>query len=130
MKKEIWKDIEGYENLYKISNHGRIKSLKRKRIGEGVRNYKVNEKILKKRIDSGGYLRIALYKNSKAKHLSIHRLVAKHFVENPEGKPEVNHIDEDKSNNYFKNLEWSTRLENIRHGTGIQRSAKSRSKKL
>ena len=109
--KEYWKDIEGYEGLYQISNVGRVKSL-------------YSGKVLKEVKTTNGYLSIRLYKNGISHRFSIHRLVAKAFIPNHENKPEVNHIDEDKTNNKVSNLEWNTRLENMRHGSIIQRKQK------
>lgn len=94
--KEIWKGIEGYESIYQISNLGRIKS---------------KIKILSPHISNCGYLRIIL----KNKHYSIHRLVAKAFIPNPNNKPQVNHIDGNKTNNCVNNLEWVTASENQIH---------------
>lgn len=110
---EIWKDIEGYDGLYKISNMGNVKSLK---YGK--------ERILKPaKVD--GYLRVCLCKNSKYKWFKIHRLVAEAFLDNPYNLPEVNHKDEDKSNNNVDNLEWCSRQYNINYGTGHQRSTET-----
>lgn len=106
MNKEIFKDICGYENKYQISNFGRIKSL----------NYNTKrEKILKLSKDKKGYLRIILTKNNIKKSYKVHRLVALHFISNPKDKPQVNHKNGKKSENYFKNLEWVTNKENSRH---------------
>ena len=114
---EIWKDIEGYEGLYQVSNLGRVKSL----------NYKCTkeEKILKLMSDKDGYLYVNLYKEGKRKTYKVHRLVAKAFIPNPENKLEVNHKDEDKTNNKVENLEWMTCKENINYGTRNERSRKS-----
>lgn len=104
---EIWKDIKGYEGLYQVSNFGRVKSLK----------YSTEGKILKGRHTGKGYLSVALFRNSVRKSTCIHRLVAQAFIPNPENKPEVNHIDENKLNNNVSNLEWVTPKENSNHGT-------------
>ncbi len=99
---EIWRDIQGYEGLYQVSNFGRVKSLKTNRILKGSQ------------INSG-YLEVVLCKNKIHKHLLVHRLVAQAFIENSNNKKEVNHIDGDKQNNNVINLEWVTRSENELH---------------
>lgn len=104
MNKEIWEDIEDYEGLYQISNCGRVKSL-----------IFSEKRILKNIINNNGYFIITLCKNNKCKTFTIHRLVALHFIPNPEDKPQVNHKDGDKLNNYYKNLEWCTASENVQH---------------
>ena len=112
---EIWKDIEGYEGLYQVNNLGRVK-----------RYYKNSkEKILKPFSNRDGYLNVKLYKEGKSKQSKVHRLVAQAFILNPEDKPEVNHKDEDKTNNKVENLEWMTRRENINYGTHNEKVAKS-----
>lgn len=100
--KEIWKDIEGYEGLYQVSNLGRVKSLKSKRF-------------LKLSVNEKGYLRCHLSKCGGSKHWRVHRLVAQAFISNQDNKPEINHIDGDKSNNCVTNLEWVTSSENHIH---------------
>lgn len=104
---EIWKDVEGYEGLYRVSNKGRIKSL----------NYKNTQriKILKQYESTNGYLRTCLCKNGIAKFFLIHRLVAQAFINNQHNLLEVNHIDGNKQNNNVNNLEWCTRSENNVH---------------
>ena len=114
---EIWRDIEGYEGLYQVSNLGKVKSL----------NYKCTkkEKILKPFSNRDGYLRVKLCKEGKRRSYLVHRLVAQAFISNPEDKPQVNHKDEDKTNNKVENLEWVTSKENINYGTHNERSGKS-----
>ena len=109
--KEIWKDIQDYEGLYQISNFGRIKSLER----IDNNNHKINERVLKTILGKNGYLVVNLYKNGKHKIYRVHRLVAIAFLENYNNKPQVNHIDGDKTNNHVLNLEWVTCKENINH---------------
>ena len=102
---EIWKRIKNFKD-YEVSNYGRIKSLKKS--AEGM--------ILKTVIDKYGYEVIRIYRNdNKRVTLKVHRIVAMHFVENPHCKPEVNHIDGNKQNNHYTNLEWCYRNENIQH---------------
>lgn len=114
MKKEIWKDILGYEGLYQVSNFGRVKSLK---FGK--------ERILKLTKDKDGYLIVNLYKNNKSKTFKVHRLVAEAFIPNPDNLPQVNHKDEDKSNNIVSNLEWCDVKYNQNYGTRNKRIGKS-----
>lgn len=109
---EIWKDIEGFNGDYWVSNLGRVKSLK---YGK--------ERILKPRKQSG-YYRVLLY-NDKRCEYSIHRLVAMAFIPNPDNLPQVNHKDENKLNNCVDNLEWCTREYNHNYGTiNIRKSQK------
>ena len=122
---EIWKDIPGYEGLYKISNYGRVKSLKRYR-PNGSKSQLVPEKIKKGTDNRCGYLVVTLSKSSKTKKNYIHRLVGIAFLPNPFNLPEINHKDEDKSNNKIDNLEWCSSLYNTNYGTGIIRGRKKR----
>ena len=100
MTDEIWKDIEGYEGLYQISNFGNVKSLAKPRKNGNNTQYIQKEKLLKQSFTSTGYKKVELYKNGKRKSFKVHRLVAKAFISNPENKPEVNHIDGNKINNF------------------------------
>ena len=113
---EIWKDIDEFEGLYQVSNLGNVKSLNYRHTGK--------ERILKPLTDKYGYLFVTIYKNGKLKNYKIHRLVAKAFIPNPDGKPEVNHKDENKINNCVDNLEWMTSKENINYGTRNERISK------
>lgn len=119
---EIWKDIDGYEGLYQVSNLGRFRSLPR-RTRNRMGYYLSKEKILKYDSLSAGYQRVNLVDaNGKTKTFSrAHRLIAKAFVPNPENKPEVNHINGIKNDNRLENLEWVTRQENSQHAhdTGL-----------
>lgn len=112
---EVWKDIKGYEGLYQVSSLGRIKSLER--ITKGRIRYYKKEKILKNHIGQDGYFKTYLYKLGKVKTCRINRLVAETFIPNPENKPEVNHINEVKTDNRVENLEWTTRKENSLHSS-------------
>ena len=106
-EKEIWKDIEGFEGMYQVSNMGNVKSLKRTVWNSGKGCYKtVAERILKVGKDRKGYLQVQLCQDGKGKSYKIHRLVATAFCENPHGFKEVNHIDGDKTNNCVDNLEF------------------------
>lgn len=108
----IWKDVEGFEGLYRVSNEGVLVSLPRFGTKGGVK--KPNK--MKR-----GYERYNLSKDGKRYRILAHRLLAEHFIPNPENKPYVNHIDGNPSNNALDNLEWVTHLENVQHAirTGL-----------
>jgi len=110
MKKEIWLPIEGYKGIYEISDLGRVRSLK---YGE--------KRILRPADNGQGYLMVCLCKDGKRKYFSVHRLVALAFVPNMFGLNEVNHINEDKTDNREENLMWVDSKENINWGTRNQR---------
>lgn len=100
---EIWKDIEGYEGRYQISNYGRIRGLRFRGKARTV------PKILSQPINCNGYHIITIRdKNNKRKTFIVHRLVAKAFIPNPNNFPVINHKDENKLNNHVQNLEWCT----------------------
>jgi len=93
MDKEVFKDIDGYEGLYQVSNYGNVKSVR-------------GGYLLKKETTNKGYLRVNLWKDGKTKHFRVHRLVGIAFISNPNNLPQINHKDCDPSNNNVSNLEW------------------------
>lgn len=120
MSIEVWKDIVNYEGLYQVSNKGRVKRLEGKCLAKAGKYRTVTESILtcfpnKTRYN---YLYVNL-NNNGVKQFRVHKLVALHFIPNPNNLPEVNHIDGNKNNNNVENLEWCTNLENIRHSYKI-----------
>lgn len=129
---EQWLPIVGYEGHYEISNFGRVYSVPRKEYNQGRHQQPV------KRSRKGGlltlrkgvYLNVTLHKGGKPKIVNVHRLVAKHFVDNPNGFPEVNHLDEDRHNNRWDNLEWTTRSGNAKHSCHKTTGSKCGTSKL
>lgn len=122
---EIWKDIEGYEDLYQVSNLGNVRSLDREVFNGKVYYTKLGKK-LKFFSDKNGYFCLHLAKNNKQSTKKVHRLVAQTFIVNPNNKPEVNHKNGIKNDNRVENLEWVTGSENIQHAyrTGLMSSEK------
>ena len=116
---EIWKPIEGYENLYEISNFGNVKSLARW-VKRGKKIIHVKEKILKSYIGKNGYYYTSLCKNGKEKLITIHRLVAKGFIPNPNNLPEIDHINTDRADYNLSNLRWVTHKENSNNDISLQ----------
>lgn len=114
---EIWKDIEGYEGLYQVSNMGRVKSMERVVRGKNGGTRHIKETILRPRQNKFGYLYLTLYKNGEQWSARIHRLVAETFIPNPNNYRDVNHKDEDKTNNCVDNLEWCTQAYNNAYGS-------------
>jgi hypothetical protein len=104
---EIWKDIIGYEGLYKVSDFGNVKSLG----NEFLRK----ERLLKLSPQSKNYLTVVLQKDATRKMVLVHRLVAEHFIYNIESKPQINHINGNKHDNRVENLEWVSHRENLDH---------------
>lgn len=114
---EIWKDIIGYEGHYQVSNLGNVKRLERKdSLGR-----KLKEKVLKERVNLNGYHYALLSLNGSAHNKLVHRLVAIAFIPNPHNYPQVNHIDENPSNNCITNLEWVSPKQNANHGSRNER---------
>ena len=117
---EIFKDIKDYEGLYQVTNFGNVWSLNYRNTGRAELMTPVE--------DTYGYLHVELWKNGGRKKCKVHRLVAQTFIPNPDNLPQVNHIDEDKTNNRVENLEWKTPKGNMNHGTRNERIAKALSK--
>lgn len=111
---EIWKDVNGYENLYQVSNKGRVKTLHKPDQGCST----LDENNIKKIDDvtrHKGYCLVQLYKDGKKKMVRVHRLVAEAFIPNPMNYSQVNHIDGNKTNNCVENLEWCSGKHNMQH---------------
>jgi len=122
---EKWKDIKGFEGLYQVSNKGRVRSLDRIITFKDGKKRCYKGQLLKPHIETRGYLSVCLLKNSKRTYVRIHRLVAETFMYNKCKKPEINHIDGNKSNNAVTNLEFATHSENMQHAvkTGLKKRA-------
>lgn len=119
-EEEIWKDIEGYEGLYQVSNMGRVKSLERK-AKNGMR---IKERIKKVKLRKGYYALELSDVNGNKKTYNVHRLVAQAFLPNPDNLQCINHRDENTLNNMVDNLEWCTHKYNVNYGTCIERRSK------
>lgn len=128
---EEWREIEGYEGLYQVSNLGRVRSLDRVVMKSNGVLLLVKGRILKLRPDTNGYIRACLSKDAVEICHSVHRLVAMAFIDNPLNLLEVNHKDENKKNNSVDNLEWCTSLYNNNYGSHNERHSKTcREKKM
>lgn len=112
----FWQPVVGYEDRYLVSNTGEVFS-------------KLSARTLKPKIDRYGYKVVALSRNGKTRHFTVHRLVATAWIPNVEGLPTVNHKDENKLNNHVGNLEWSTVKDNDNYGTRNERMANTKKKK-
>ena len=119
-KSETWKGVVGYEGLYEVSNKGNVYSVERM----DALGREQGGLVLKPKYNNRGYLMVSLYKNGKLKNRTVHRIVAEAFIPNPKGFLEINHKDENKSNNEIFNLEWCTREHNVKYGTSIERISK------
>lgn len=130
MKIEKWKFVPGYEGLYMVSNFGRVKSVDRYVEHPVIGKQFVKGKILSLHCSKNGYLQAHLSKDGRNCYYCVHRLVALAFIPNPDNLPQVNHINEDKTDNRVENLEWCTNKENCNHGTRNQRMKSTLSKKV
>lgn len=122
---EIWKEIAGTDGCYYVSTLGRVYSAPR-RVKFGIRERRTKPTILKPRPKNNGYLAVQIF----GKNQHVHRLVAEAFLDNPLGLPQVNHKDEDKTNNCVENLEWCAALYNVRYGTAQKRRVEATMQKF
>lgn len=122
---EVWKDIEGFEGLYQVSNKSRVRSLDwyQTRYSRNGKEYLALHKgrILKTRLNPKGYPYVNLYKDGVMTSKTLHRLVAVAFIPNPDNLPCINHKDENPANPSISNLEWCTLSYNVNYGTAIER---------
>ena len=112
---EIWKHINGYEDLYEVSSYGNFRKICDSKVRKHLKATKNNY----------GYYTIGLRKNHKVKQYRVSRLVAEAFIPNPDNKPYVDHIDTDKSNNKITNLRWVTPKENLNNSNTLLNLSKS-----
>lgn len=137
MNKEIWKEaiyinkkgeVITFDGFYEVSNKGNVRSYRKRTGGNGTPNQRLETPIkLKTKVSKNGYIRVTLKINGKSKLYLVHRLVLSTFVPIPEHLKDeknldVNHLDEDKTNNNLNNIAWSSRLENNLHGTRLKRA--------
>lgn len=116
---EEWRDVVGYEGLYKVSSYGRIVTMSRTiQTGHGWRITPYN--IISPTTKKVGYQKVCLFKEGKRKYVDVHRLVAISFIPNPECKPMVDHIDRNRQNNSVSNLRWCTLSENMHNPNTIE----------
>ena len=114
MQKEIWKDVVGYEGLYKVSNLGRVRSLDRV-VAHHTAGTAVRKGRMLTRAFDGNYASVTLTKNRKSMTKRVHRLVAEAFIPNPNNCSDVDHIDCNKLNNRADNLRWCSHADNMRY---------------
>lgn len=119
--RERWRKVRDYEDLYVVSSCGRVRSLDRIMFNGGI----WKGRIMSQSNDKDGYKQLKLCKEGIRKDFKVHRLVAKAFIPNPNNLPQVNHIDEVKSNNHADNLEWCTNEYNSNYGTRNKRISKA-----
>lgn len=115
MTKEVFKPVMGYGGAYEVSNKGNVRSVTRTIVRGNGRKQTLKSQPIKKRQDAKGYVRVYLNDKGTTKFVSVHRLVAKAFLDNPYNKPQINHRDGVKTNNCVDNLEWCTNMENQAH---------------
>lgn len=122
--KEVWKPIKEFEGKYEVSNFGKVRSIDRLVKGTNGKVQRRKGMTKTQKHDKDGYLVVNLYTPKGNRPKKVHRLVANAFIDNPNNKPEINHIDGNKENNHANNLEWTTRAENMKHFSisGLSRS--------
>ena len=124
---EIWKDIEGYEGYYQVSTMGRVRSLDRYVLKCG-HNYLLKGRIKTLSTRYDGYIQVKLHKGKKQETITVHILVARAFIPNPNNYKYCNHRDENPANNCVENIEWCDASYNTNYGTRNARSGKKLSK--
>lgn len=125
---EIWKDIKNFEGYYQVSNLGRIKSLERIVKSRGNGTMVIKERILRPSLNGSGYPIVGLSKESESTSYIVHRLVAEAFIPNPDNLSDVNHINQDKTDNRVDNLNWMSHKDNLNYGSRNEKIAAKNSK--
>lgn len=125
----MWKDIKNYEGLYQISDTGEVRSLDKLVTYSNGRKHLYKGKLISPAIHNN-YYAVTLHKDGKMQTVYIHRLVAQHYLDNPNNLPYINHKDENKLNNAVSNLEWCTPLYNNIYGNRIEKVKQSTYKKV
>ena len=129
MMEEIWKDIEGYEGRYQVSNLGRVRSLSLGKIAKFRPEH--HGRVLKPYLTRYGYYSVDLYYDTgKKRHHLVHRLVAQAFIPNPDNLPQINHKNEVKTDNRVQNLEWCTPVYNLTYNDRPKRVAITQGKEV
>ena len=119
-REEKWRAIAGFEGYYEVSNFGDVRSVDRTVPREGTRGDMLRKgQVRKPHVTPKGYLRVQLTQGGEPRSFQVHRLVAEAFIPNPENKPEVNHRNGNKRDNYLGNLEWATSSENMTHAYAL-----------
>lgn len=121
---EYWMDVDEYEGLYEVSSLGKVRSKDRIIEYSNGSIHRMKGRMLKPATSKKGYLRVALSKDSKMKSYTVHRLVAQAFIDNPYGLKEINHKNEDKTDNRVENLEWCDSKYNNNYGSRIEKVSK------
>lgn len=125
MNNEIWKDIPGYEGMYKVSNFGNVMSVDRYTLLKDGRRKMYKGRVLRQGTNSSGYKYVNLSNGGHANSIRVHRLVAMTFIENKNNDKCINHKDENKANNCVENLEWCTYKYNLTYNDKhLKRSVK------
>lgn len=128
---EEWMAVKGYEGYYEVSNFGNIRSVEREVLCKNGTSKHLNSHTMSQSTHyKNGYKSVILTVGCEKKRVLVHRIVAQAFLPNPKNLPEINHIDEDKTNNRLSNLEWCTHEYNNRYGTKRERLAKRRNKSV